>query len=319
MSDRIRAAQIAAEALEFSARRALAVVRFAWAPILVSSLILGGAFGVTVNFEALGAGALMGAGGDDGPQDGASVFRFAAPLAIALLAAASAAYGILLGGVIANIARLAATGEDEGRVINVRIDDVARRTFAATLMVGAANFVLWVAALALAQGVTGVSAPGAARDLLALIADADASTGGAAEIEPGALAAFGLLGASVVLYLPVYAYVATRLAPFVAGAAVENRLILRRSFAMTRGHAWSIFAGFALLGAALLLMGLVISIGVGVVEAVAALLASFGGALAAAGGLLSVIAALSQAAFQFVAFAAQTAFGAIVYRRLAAE
>ncbi|MEO1014145.1 MAG: hypothetical protein AAFX08_03050 [Pseudomonadota bacterium] len=318
MSDRIRAAQIASESIEFGLRRAPTVLRVVWAPFLLSALIIGGVVGLVFDPEWVAASGASGAAEPAG-RGFADALKVPLPVGVAAFAAVALMYGVLYGGVVADISRLVARGEDEGRFVNVRIDAVARRTFAAAAIMWLANLAIFLVALAAAQLVTGVSASTALQDYLSVQLNPDGASGQPMQQNARLAAALGFFGVAFLAYLPPSAWLAAKLSPFVAGTAIENRLIPRKSFALTKGGAWSIFGGLILLIGAWVLIGVVISIGVAVVDGVAALLASIGGPVAFAGAALSFISALGQAAFQLAAFGAQTAFGAIVYRRLSVD
>ncbi|MBI1393936.1 MAG: hypothetical protein GC152_14455 [Alphaproteobacteria bacterium] len=313
MSVSIKAGAVVAEAVEFGWRRLPAVLRFAWAPMLFASMVTVGALGVL--FDPAGVAA---EGAVDGVAVGDPWSVMRAPGWIVGIAGLvlSALWCIVLGGVYTDIFRLVATGEDAGRFVNVRLDGPAFRTAAAFTMMILLNLVLTVVAALVAQSVTGVGVGEAISNYFKLIRWT-AAAGGAAgqppvEIVDGVVASVSLFLTTALLSVVPGLYLSTKLAPFPAGTAVEDRLIPLKSFRVTRGHAWSILAALLLLSAALGLLSLVLGMAFGILDLV-------GQTLGGAGVLLNAISALAQAGLQFFAFGAQAAFGAIIYRRLVVE
>ncbi len=110
-------------------------------------------------------------------------------------------------------------------------------------------------------------------------------------------------------------YVNIRLAPFAAGSAAENRLLLMGSFALTRGQFWSIFGIYVLLIGALFALALVYSIASQILEILMSI-GGGGGALALIAAIFGVLQIGATVLYQAFVLGLQLSTQGIIYRRL---
>ena len=315
MSSPLPIGDILNESFQFGLRRWPTVIRYAWAPVVLSFILLGLFFASVFDFQALQQ------------IDETEVFpgfeeilQLPGPVIVALAIALYLIIGALYSGIMASIFRLVALGEERPGFFQVRLDGPAWRVFWATIIMGVLSMLVWVIATGAALAISGIS-------IGAYLADMGAVLSGAlAAIESGSEDAFNqqvmtmtqywkvFVLSIVVAFIPLI-YLGTRLAPFLAGSAAENRLILFGSFALTQGRFWSVFGAMLLMG----LMIFVISIMFQIVTSLFELMIGLGGS----GGAFALIAMiLSVAYFGLVIFYYAVIYGvqmslqAIIYRRL---
>lgn len=317
MSERIRAGDVLHEAFQFGARRWPAVLRYVWLPLILSGFATFGIAMLVLDVDGLQTAIET---SDTGMVSIAPFLKVSPTMAIA--AAIAAVFGLIFiySGAYASIFRLTALGEDRPGVAQLRFDGPAQRVFFAQLILMAINLALWGAAFMIALSVSGVSFADIGKamgDLMALAERAAADP--AFKPSPAEAEAVGKpLGAlflgGVFAALPM-AYVNVKLAPFLAGSAAENRILLFGSFRMTRGHAWSIFGTYVLFMIAMFILMMVFGLAMGLFELLGQL--SGGGGLSIVGKLFTAIGVVLDAAFQVYVLGVSLAMQGIIYRRLA--
>ncbi len=304
------AGEVLNEAFQFTLRRWWTVVRFGWLP------------------AALGALAFLGYGALAFEPPGQTVDGAASGLALRMPAFAVFMLGVavvavvlyLYAGFMTSIYRLVATGEERGGVFQIRTDPPVARVFWAVLIVNGLTLALFGLGLVLATIVAG-RAPGelfsAVAEFASLAAAANAAGAPIPQQEAERLAEpLGVLFLGAVGAMAPITYVNIRLTPFVAGSAVENRLLLFGAFHLTRGRFWSIFLIFFLLIVSILALSIIIELAAEIFNQLGEALTALGGGAGLAGGVLLFIGFLIGVGFQLFSAALQLSAQGIVYRRL---
>ena len=111
-------------------------------------------------------------------------------------------------------------------------------------------------------------------------------------------------------------FVNVRLAPFVAGSAVENRLLLFGAFNLTKGQFWSIVGFYILLLLMLMVIGIAFTLISSIFEVLAALGSGGDGILALVGFVFAALLFVSYILYQSFIIGVQFAAPAVMYRRL---
>lgn len=323
MSQSLPVGAVLNEAFQFGLQRWGTMIRFAWAPLLVGCLLIAGFLGLMLNVEAIMEAGRTGASGE-----ASEYLRLPAPMIFLFSLVLYVLVSVLFSGIMASVFRLVALGEDENRLVNIRLDGPAARVFWASLIKGVISTFIWCGALAIALVLTGKNINAFFGDLGGLFSAAVSSLALAISGAPDAGAErFATAEAlfittywktviySLVIALVPALYISVRLAPFVAGSAAENRLILMGSFELTRERFWPVLGAMILMG----LMVFVISIIFELVSQIMELLSGLG----AAGGVFALIALVVgiihlglMIFYNAVVYGAQFALSAIIYRRL---
>ena len=303
------------EAFQFGLRRWGVVLRFAWAPLLLS---------IT---SVLGFGALVvdwqGVENDGDPMalmDFDNYWRLS-PLVAAFLGFAVYMVCVMLyAGFMASIYRLVALGEDRPGFFQLRADGPAVRVFWAMVIHGVLGMAVYGAALLAALAATGQSAGDVFTAMGSLFIDVMRAESAGETIAPARFEAaadeFGAFFLSMVFSIPPLAYLHTKLAPFAAGSAAENRILLIGSFHMTRGRFWSILGALFLMGMLLFVVWMVVELVAGIFNLISMMFIGFGGAAAIVGAVVGLVAFAVSLFFQFFSIAVQLSIQAIIYRRL---
>ncbi len=315
MSQKLPVGDVLNEAVQFGLHRWSTVLRFALGPMLVSMLLVGVVAAVLLDpffFTESGKDATL-----ESMKGG---LRF--PMSITALIGGLAYLFVifLFCGVMASMYRLVALGEERRGFFQLRMDGPAKRVFFAYLILMLLNFAIWGVAFYFALGMTGDSWDSVVKgfgEFMALISVAEQAS--ESEIEAALIALmptlkpFGL----AILYAAIpLIYVNTKLAPFPAGSAAENRLLLFGSFGMTFGHFWSIL-GVSILGFIfLMLLSMIFQLALMVFQMIAALLITQGAGMAIFAAIIGVGIAVLSIFFKLFTFAFQTSIHAIIYRRL---
>ena len=295
MSDRLSAAAIATEALEFGWRRFFTTVRYGWLTFLLCGLGLGGSI-----FLLLG-GFSIGDGAEREPMW----------LALPVVLVASILSGILISGFYASLYRLVALGEDRQGIFQIRFDGAARRTFFAILIMSLISILIWFFAALIAKVLTGTSFQELVSGFESLMDNPENYAGAAGIFK------FALLTLAIGTLPGIY--VGVKLAAFPAACAVENRLVLLKSYAMTKGHAWSIFGAVILYSLAFFALSIVLELSTSIIGLIADYFVSQSGDGINLASVLLLIAPAIQVCFQIFTVGVQVAFGGSIYRRLAAD
>ncbi len=302
------------EAFQFGIKRWGTVIRYAWAPIVISLLLVGLYFAAIVDFQTIAA-----AEDSESTLHVDEIFRASIPFMIALGVVLYVAVSMLFSGVMASVFRLAALGEERPGYVHLRLDGPAWRVFWATIISAVISLSIWGVALIISLASYGESIgaflEGARSFFAALVAaaqtGAEPSFGGQADI----LDYTRIFVRAVAISIIPLIYVSVRLAPFLAGSAAENRLILFGSFNLTKGQFWPVFIAIIIMTVALMIIGFIYEM----VRSLFELLMSLGQSGGAFAVIALVLAALYFAVTVFYyafVYGVQFSFYGIMYRRL---
>lgn len=314
MAEKFLTGEALNETVQFALNRWGTVLRFGWAPMVI---VLGVSLGLAWTIFDLNA--LEAA--DDNPE---IIFQFdqylkmAPSSAILLGVAGSLLISFLLAGFMASVYRLVALGEERPGFIHLRFDGPAQRVFIANLIQSLINFLIYAAAFFVASLTTGISpgdAFGAIGEFFRLISQAAES---GRQIDPSeigdSVAPVGLFFVAGVFAMLPAIYVNIRLAPFLAGSAAENRLLLLGAFRLTAGRFWSLFFYYLLLIIVMMIIAFVYQLLIGIVEALSGLPSN--GVFAVIGYFASALGVIATVAYQLFVYAIQFGGQGVVYRRL---
>lgn len=307
--DRIPIGTTAAEPLQFIRYRWKTVLKTLLAPVLLGYVVLVVATGAIIDPALLSV-----------ERENFGVFEalrtpiwLAAPIAVfvALLAQ------FLQAGATASIIRLVALGEAPPKWYRFRTDEPAQRVFWAGAVLLVLTLGLWGVVAVLVTAVTGQS-PLAAWSVMVEIMSQQASGATVVVLSPESRAILGSSSIWLFLMLGLVGNIvlSVRLAPFIAGAAVENRLILLKSIRMTRGYIGKILFALILFGLVLTMFSAAISIASQIITGVGTAFQAIGGPGTIFGALLLFIPSAMQFCAQILTIGAQAAFTSVVYRRL---
>ena len=314
MAEKFATGEALNETIQFALNRWGTVLRFGWAPMaLVLAISLGLAWAI-FDVKALEAA-------EDNPE---VIFQFDQYLKMALSAAimlgiaGSILISFILAGFMASVYRLVALGEERPGFVHLRFDGPAQRVFIANLILSLINMVLYAAAFFVASLTTGVS-PG---DAFGAIGEFFTVVGQAAEagdqFDPtgvgDTIAPIGLFFVAGLFAMLPMIYVNIRLAPFLAGSAAENRLLLLGSLRLTAGNFWGLFLYFLLLIIVMMVIAFVFQLVIGIVDALSGLPSN--GVFALFGYIASAIGFIATVAYQLFIYAIQFGGQGVVYRRL---
>lgn len=313
MQNKLSVGEALNETFQFAVNRWPAILRFGWAPVVMAMLISVLLAVVLIDRKAIQAM-------EDGTQtlgQFTDILSVPGPAAFVLVLGAGLAILVLMSGFMANVYRLVALGENPDGLVHLRFDGPAMRVLAASVVLNILNFGLYLVALLAASLMTGISlgdAFGAIGEFMQLVINAAQS---GQPVNPEAIgdsvAPFGLFGVAFVLFIIPFVYLNVRLAPFVAGSAAENRLLLMGAFQLTKGNFLPLLGYFILLFGALILLSIVFQIAVGIFDAVGSL---SGGAFAPLAFIAGLISLGLSFVYQLFTMALQMGGQGIIYRRL---
>ena len=310
MSEKMPVTDLLNESFTFGLRRFFTVLRCLFVPYLI--LIVGLCI---VAVGLLDFDAISRLENNDMPEPESfedvmgiinSVFRGTWQSALAVFFVAATVLSLPLYGGIASIFRLVGLGEEPGGWFNLRLDGPMWRTFFSWLIIGILQNLFFGIGLAVAYGMN--------PDMFAFFADLEAL-----EDDPTPL--FGLLGSlffAWFIFLLLSMFVFTKLAPFPAASACENRLMLVNSWSRTSGHFWTILGGYIMLVLALTFANMAFQILTSVLQGVFTAVSAMGGE-AMVGimvAFVTLVILVASLAFTVFTTGVQMAFPAVIYRRL---
>ena len=317
MAQSLSVGPVVNEAVRFARFRFLTVLRWGWAPVVLSGLIFLGAFSMVADFKALEA---LEASGDASFAAFLQTFKAPTPTIILVGLIAYAAVTYLFSGVIASVARLAALGEDRPGLFHVRVDGPTNRAFAATIILSLINLAIGAVALLIGEQLTAGSLKDAGPAFMELIAIMEKAEGGAIDAPMETIqrlnTALAPYWAGFWVALVPAIYVNTKLAIFPAASAIENRLYLLGSFRDTIGSFWSILGAIVLIGVFLAIAGLIVDLSLSIFDQIAAFLSGQGAGLGIIGGVIALAVGAARLAFNLFVYGVQFSMPAIIYRRL---
>ncbi len=314
MAEKFAVGEALNETFQFALNRWGTVLRFGWAPM---ALVLAISFGLA--WSILDVKALEAA--EENPE---AIFQFGQFLKMPVLAAILSAVAgslliaFILSGFMASVFRLVSLGEERPGFVHLRFDGPAQRVFFANLILSLINFAIYAAAFLVASIATGISpgaAFGAVSEFFRLLSESAASGG---QVDPAdigeSVAPFGLFFIAGLFALLPVVFVNVRLAPFLAGSAAENRLLLVGAFHLTAGNFWGVFFYYVLLIVVMMLIVFVFQIVISIVDALSALPSN--GVFALMGYLANAVAFIATVAYQLFVYAIQFGGQGVIYRRL---
>ncbi len=314
MSHSIPVGAVLNEAFQFGLQRWGTVIRLAWAPVLISLLLMAGFFGLAFNVEAMTQASA---------ENFSSVkdyLRLPVSVIVGLGLLLYVLVALLYAGFMASIFRLVALGEHQPGFFTVRLDGPASRVFWALIITGLISTAIWIVAFAVALPLTGNSVGAFFGEMGAFIAAmlAAAETGSDEAAAAQAAGVFNywktFLYTFAIAFIPLL-YINVRLAPFIPGSAAENRLLLMGSFNLTRGQFWPVLAAMFLMGVVVIVISIVFDLVSSLLEILMGL-GQAGGAFAIIAGVIGILYFAMMVFYYAVIYGAQLAFSAIIYRRL---
>ncbi len=314
MSERLPAGDTLNEAFQFGLKRWWTVFRYGWATVAVSILLIAAFLLLAVNTAVFNEQYAI-----ESVEEISDVLRFSVGVTVVMAVLIYLLISLLFCGVVASVYRLAALGEDRPGFCQLRLDGPAVRVFLSYLIITVLSGLIWCAAAMVSMALGG-SGPGDLfrefKDFFQAVMNAD--SGAAWDMEAfyavmSMMRSFLLVG--LIALIPML-YVNIKLIPFPPGSAAENRLLLFGSFSMTFGHAWSIFGIYILFFIFVIVLSLIFEIAAAIVQAIATVMATMGGAAALGSLIFFAILFAASVFFNVYIFAVQTSLRAIVYRRL---
>lgn len=315
MTQKLPIGDVLNEAFQFGLHRWGTVIRFGWAPMLAGILVFAFAAVAILRFEAFNT--LEDAESFDALKE---IFRLPMPMAVLVGGAAFAAFLFFFSGFMASVYRLVALGEDRPGIFHLRFDGPAIRVFWAYIIYTLINYAVFGVAFLAALAMTGQSPGevfGGLMQFFVLVVEA-AEEGG--EPDPAALeplfaymSAFGL--GFLIAIIPLI-YVNVRMTPFLPGSAAENRILLFGSFALSKGHFWSIFGALLLMILLIFAVSIVFQLAITFFDLLSQLLIGQGGGIAVGGAIVSIAVVVASVILQAFTYGVQFSTQAIIYRRL---
>ncbi len=303
MSDKMPITDLLTESFSFGFNRYFTVLRCLLVPYLI---VVFGMIALIVGLMDFGAiAALENASDPDSLGEIfamlGSIFRMSLPATMALFFLGAMVLSLPFTGGIASIYRLIGLGEEPGGWFTIRLDGPMWRTFFAFLIWGIIQYAIYGVAFFIVWSLN----PG----MFEVFGQLDM-----ADDNPEVLISlFGSMMSIFLVALIFMIFIFTKLAPFPAASACENRLMLLNSWTKTKGHFWTILGGYILLSLALGLASQVMSF---FLQIVIGIVASAGAEAAVIIGLAILVCVLVYFGFIFFSIGVQMAFPAAIYRRL---
>ncbi|WP_306250020.1 hypothetical protein [Parvularcula sp. IMCC14364] len=235
-----------------------------------------------------------------------SIFRGSWQSALGLFVLAATVLSLPLYGGIASIFRLVGLGEEPGGWFTLRLDGPMWRTFFAWLIIGILQYVFYGIGFLIAFSMN--------PEMFDFFQNLD-------RLDDDPTPLFGFMGGlffAGFLALILMMFFFTKLAPFPAASACENRLMLVNSWSRTKGHFWTILGGYIMLVLALFFANMAFQILTSVLQGIFTAVSAMGGEALMGIMVLIVTIVVLVATIAFTVFTTgvQMAFPAVIYRRL---
>ncbi len=299
------------EAADFARHRWGAIIRFGWAPAIISILIIGIFVAGVIDIEAV--------------QNAAAENKALAPFdALRLPFWQFALAGLVVyaltfffwSGALTSVLRLVALGEDRPGLFHLRMDGAAARVYLACLFTAGIGTVVSLAIMAAVGFAMGVNPLAAFEEIMRVVAATEQGGSVSPEASERLAEAAGFLVLGGLAAAVPSIYLAVKFAPFATAAACEDRLDFGAAFAMTTGVFWRVLGALVLMTAFLVIAAIIFQLAVGVLDLVAGMLRNRSGAGPVIGAALGILLAIASIIFNAFIYSAQFALNAIIYRRL---
>ena len=314
MSQKLPVGDVMNEAVQFGLHRWATVLQYSWAPALFSLLLFGLYFVALFEisfFESVNSATSF--------EEVKGALRLSVPMAIVGVVVIYLFMGLLFCGVAASLFRLVALGEERPGFIQMRMDGPALRVFLSYIILTIISAIIFLAVFLLAMVLAGEGAFGFFDWINTSVPMFQAAEQGGSndlEVSSGLMGPTQAVSVAILFALIMLIYVNVKLAPFPAGSAAENRLLLFGSISMTFGHAWSIFGIFVLYVLFIIVLSVIYGLADSVFGMLAELLALQGSVFALVAIAINIIAIAVAVFFQLFTMGLQAAVPAIIYRRL---
>lgn len=303
------------EAFLFGLKRWPTVLRLGWAPVASFTLIVVAALLAVTSFS----GSLENFANSAHAVDPREYLRVSPVLAVIIVGAAFLAGFVLLAGVAASIYRLVALGEERRGIFDLRMDGPALRVFFANVILGSIQIAIWMFAFIVATNIYETSIGDIveafwrlSNPLAWLYVMSAGLDGIGADLKNAVIT---INTAFWIAIVPVI-FFGVKLAPFFAGSAATNRLLLFRSWRLTLGNFWRVAGAYFLFLIALFLVTQAFNIALETLSLTATVISTTGGVFAPLGVLLGIALIASMVVFQSFIYGTQLALQAIIYRQL---
>ncbi|NHK27480.1 hypothetical protein FF098_006145 [Parvularcula flava] len=240
------------------------------------------------------------------------VFRTNFWMSVFILYLASLVLMLPLMGGMTSLYRLVGLGEEPGGWFNLRFDGPMWRLVIASLIFSVIQYIIWGIGFGVAYALNPQAMEGIG-EMIAVFQNMDFDTGNVGyDPDPsaiGALFGFFFLGWLITLILSIA--ILTRLAPFMAATACENRLMLLSSWSMTKGNFWVILGAYVMMVLGFVALQLIYGMLTLVIQMIVTVV-SFG-LLTAVYNIVDFAVNMAIAAFML---GVQVAFASSIYRKL---
>ncbi len=233
-----------------------------------------------------------------------SMLRLSLGGSIVLLVVGAVIVSLPYFGGIASIFRVVGMDEEPRGWFHLRFDGPMWRTFFAYFIMMVLQWVIYLIAFAIAFAMN--------PDMFAMFGDLE-------NIDNNPELLLSFMGSFFLIFfisLIVMMVVFTKLAPFPAASACENRLMLINSWTRTKGHAWTILAGYILLILALIAAQIGFQIFTSVLQGLFGVLTAMGVGMAGVVGVIGILILIASIFFGLFTTGVQMAFPAVIYRYL---
>ena len=315
MTERIKVGNVLGETFSFAQARWATILHLGFVPLVIAMLI---AIGLT--FALLDVQALQGVDTSNG-FNFSTVFRFPAALSVLIAGAGIVVIALLFSGFITSVIRLVALGEEPTGMLVIRIDGPTIRVFCAQLIMAVINYAVIVICLLIAMALVGVSFGDISSMFPVIMEMAELSERGGTPspemLEPLQKPAAAIVWSFLLMIIPLV-FLNVRLAPFIPGSAVQNRLFLVGGYSLSAGRFWTLLATFFVFGLCMFVMMIIYSIFNAILEGFGNL-SNLGGVMAIIGMVFTALSFIASLVYQIFVTGIQSALYGVVYRRLQDE
>jgi len=241
-----------------------------------------------------------------------AIFRPSFWGAIAILMIAGFILSLPVMGAMTSLYRLVGLGEEPGGWFSLRFDGPMWRLVIASIIFTLIQYVIYSVSYGIAYSMNPEVGYGIS-EFFAMMQTLNVETGDVGyEPDPQAILSFlGFIFVGGFITLVLSIMFLTKLAPFLAATACENRLMLISSWRMTKGNFWTILGAYILM----LIAFFALNIAYGLVTLVIQTIVMFSGVMLLEAIYQIVDFAVNMALTAFM-IGVQIAFAAVIYRKL---